>query len=122
MHREARDCNGADIDNSRTDDVGPGYAAVLCQVVMPSAKARKVLRHESFFAAERITGGNTVTAFKYLVDAKSGLIRIVPFVSDIGVVIAIDAGAHNRRCSHNRHTATVHAHIQIRPRRVLTEK
>src|SRR5215831_2463259 len=122
MHGQTRDRDRADIHNLRTEDVRPGYTPLLGQVVMQRAKARQVLWHEPLFAAERITRRETVTALKHLVDAKSRLIRVVPFFTNISVVVAIDARAYDCRRAHHGHAATVHAHLHIRPRRVLLQK
>src|SRR4030095_1954284 len=122
MHRESRDRDLTYLYNSRTDHAGPGNAAVLCQIVMKSAKARQVLRHKTVFAAERISRCNSVTALEYLIDAESGLIGVVPFISNVGVVIAVNAGAHHRRRAVHRHAATHHAHIQVWPGRVFPEE
>src|SRR4029079_1323093 len=122
MHRESRYRNLTYVYNSRTDHTGPGNAAVLCQIVMKGANARQGLRHETVFAAERISRGHRVAALEHLIDAESGLIGVVPFVSDVGEVVAIDAGAHYRRRSHHRHAATDHAHIHVWPGRVFPQE
>src|SRR6185369_17411246 len=109
MHRESRYRNLTYVYNSRTDHTGPGNAAVLCQIVMKGAKARQVLRHETVFAAERISRGHSVAALEHLIDAESGLIGVVLFISDVGVVVAVNAGAHHRRRAHHRHAASHHA-------------
>src|SRR5262245_22904179 len=122
MHRQPRHRNRSYVDDAWVYDSRPGNAALLGEVIVEGAKARQVLRRETAFAADRITGSETVSARQQLVNADGALISKMMFVTHVGVVIAIDAGAHDSRRTHHGHAAAVHPHVHVGPRHVLSQK
>ena len=87
---------------------------------MNRAKAGQVLRHETAFAAKRITHKQTVSSLERLIKTNRALIGDVMLVTHIEIVIAICAAADYLRNSHHRHAAAVHSQIHVGPRYVLT--
>src|SRR6266550_1625890 len=89
---------------------------------MNGAKAWKVLRHETAFAAKRITRKQTVPAFESLIKTNRGLIGDVVFVPHVEIVVPVRAAANYLRNSHHGHAAAIHSHIHVWTRNILTEE
>src|SRR5205085_12303034 len=73
VHREARDRYRRHVDETRADDARPARHAVLREVVVECAEARKVLRHEAALAAEGVARKHWVAAARGLVEAGGGV-------------------------------------------------
>src|SRR5947207_12619341 len=119
MHSQPRSRNSGHVHEPGAEDVIPSYRAVLRHVVVNGAKAGQVLGHETAFAAKRIAGKQTVSTFERLIKTNGALIGDVVLVTHIEIVVAVRAAADYLRNSIHRHTASIHAHRQIRPRNVF---
>src|ERR1051325_3697495 len=89
---------------------------------MKSNEARQVLRHESFVVAEQVTSKQTTAVTQLVIDTNRSLIVLVMQISDIQVVVTVQACTHHGRRSHHCHAATHHSHIQVWTRDVLSQE
>ena len=119
MHSQTGSRNRSHVDEAGTKDAIPTHSSVLRQIVMNRAKAWKVLRHETAFAAKRITRKQTVSAFESLIKTNRGLIGNVVFVPHVEIIVAVGAAADYLGNSHHRHAAAVHSYVHVWARYVL---
>ena len=79
----------------RAKDFVPGNRTLVREVIVKSAEAGKIDRHESVLGAGGVTSGKAVAVREDVVQAGCALIVGVVFATHIKIVVAIHARANH---------------------------
>ena len=121
-HGQARHRKCGDVHKIRRKDTVPVQAALLREVVVARAEARKIDGHKAVLRAERVARGKRAVARENLIHAGRSLVVDVMLISNVEIIVAIDASGDDAGRAHHGAAASHHAWSHIGLRSVFLKK